>query len=316
MRHPIDRAGGALLRYGPRRLRFFADGWGDEATLERTDLPRGEPAPVAIAWHPEQHMGSLDVRDGWFDSTAPQPAASRRATVRLITPDSGTNRVCLLMAAWNDHTYATRTRLARILAARGIGSLLLHQPFYGPRRPDPAHGQSIRTVSDFMVMGRAALDEGRSLLRTMADEGRQVGVSGYSMGGNIAALIAATVSLPVATAPLAASHSPAPVYLDGVLRHGIAWDALGGEDAAADRLRRIMLTASALRVPPPPHAAGAVIVAARSDGYVPSEASDDLHRHWPGSVLRRVRGGHATLLWFHTETLATAVADAFTRTLG
>ncbi|RPI22877.1 MAG: abhydrolase domain-containing 18, partial [Actinobacteria bacterium] len=276
----------------------------------------GDPDPVAIAWHGAQRTGPLLVRDGWFESPAPQPEASKRAALRLITPAGGGDRTCLLMAAWNDHTYATRTRLARALAARGIGSVVLHQPFYGPRRPDPAHGQPIRTVSDFMVMGRAALDEGRSLLRTLGDEGHRVGVSGYSMGGNMAALIAATVPFPVATAPLAASHSPAPVYLDGVLRHGIAWEALGGEEAAAGRLRRIMLTASVLRLPPPPHAAAAVIVAARSDGYVPREASDDLHRHWPGSVLRRVPGGHATLLWFHTETLATAVADAFLRTFG
>jgi pimeloyl-ACP methyl ester carboxylesterase len=166
-----------------------------------------------------------------------------------------------------------------------------------------------------MAMGRAALAEGRALLATIAAEGREPGVSGYSMGGTMAALIAATIPFPVAIAPLAAAHSPAPVYLDGVLRHGIAWDALG-DGGAPQRLRDIMLTASVLRLAPSPHVGRAVIVAARRDGYVPPAATQELHRHWLGSELRLAPGGHATLLWYRTRMLAAAIADSFARTFG
>lgn len=316
MRHLVDVAGGLLVRHGPRRLRFFGDGWGDETVLARDDLPVSAPPPLDVRWLQPRRAGDLTIRDGWFDSAAPLPDGARRGAVRRISPPVATERVCLLMAAWNDHTYTTRTRLARSLATRGIGSVLLHQPYYGPRRPDDRPGSPIRTVSDFMMMGRAALDEGRGLLATIAAGGEMPGVSGYSMGGNLAAIISATMPFPVATAPLAASHSPAPVYLDGVLRHGIAWDALGGEASAAPDLRRILLTASALRLPPPAHVAAAVLVAARNDGYVPPSATEDLHRHWPGSELRWERGGHATLLWLRGDVLAAAIADAFDRTFG
>lgn len=314
MRHPIDLLGGAILSFGPSRLRFFTDGWGDEKVLALMDrLPYGEPDPIDVEWTDGRRDDAVITYDGSFASPAsalPEPA--RLARVRLIEPIAGTDRVCLLMAAWNDHTFETRERLAAELADRGIGSLLLSQPFYGPRRPDPETHQPIRTVADFAAMGSAALAEGRALLAWLRGEEKLAGVSGYSMGGNMAALVSATMPFPVATAPLAASHSPAPVYLDGVLRSGIAWEALGGEDQA-ERLREFLLRASVLRIEPHPHTAASVIVAARDDAYIPRSAVVDLHDHWPGSELRWLPGGHATMLWWRKRALADAVADAFNR---
>lgn len=316
MRHPIDLLGGAILSHGPHRLRFFTEGWGPDHEIARMELPPpAAPAAIDIEWgDPLRHDGVAFV-DGAFTSPATWlVGASRTARVRLVEPAGGSERVCLLMAAWNDHTYATRQRLAGDLAERQIACLLLQQPFYGLRRPDPDVHQPIRTVADFAAMGSAALEEGRALLAWLRDEGRSPGVSGYSMGGNMAALIAATVPFRIATAPLAASHSPSPVYLDGVLRAGIDWEALGGETASEDRLRRVMLQASVLRIEPPPHTRHAIIVAARRDAYVPRRAVIDLHDHWPGSELRWLPGGHATVLWFRRSALADAVADAFART--
>ena len=307
--------GGLVLSRGPERLRFFSEGWGGAAQLRSLGLPQEPPSPIEIEWGPPRFSGALSVRDGTFLSpVAALPAVTRDAQVRRIAPAAGADRICLLMAAWNDHGYETRTRLARQLAGRGIASLLLLQPYYGPRRPHPDVHQPIATVADFALMGHAALEEGRALLGWAGERRYQPGVSGYSMGGNMAALISATVASPVATAPLAASHSPAPVYLDGVLRAGIAWEALGGENAAAPRLRDLLLMASALRVPPAPHTAHAVIVGARHDAYVPRSATEDLHHHWPGSELRWHGGGHATLLWLRMHRLADAVADSFART--
>jgi pimeloyl-ACP methyl ester carboxylesterase len=139
-----------------------------------------------------------------------------------------------------------------------------------------------------------------------------MGVSGYSMGGNISALIGAAAGFPVAMAPLAASHSPGPVFLDGVISHGIQWDALGGRDQEP-LLREALSSVSVLGLPAPPWSGAAVLVAGRSDGFIPRTAIERLHRHWPGSELRWRRGGHATLLWRQRPVLAGAIADSFER---
>lgn len=311
MRHPVDLIGGLILRYGPAPP-FFDGGWGDEEAVEGFDLPTGDPVPPTISWGARRRGDGLVLVDGWFRSRAPLPERARTAGVRLVEPKGGAAGVVVLLAAWNDQGYGTRMRLARRLATRGRASLLLEQPFYGLRNPYPHRRQPIRTVADFVRMGYAAVVEARDLLAGLRDQGP--GVAGYSMGGNLAALASATSPFPVATAVLAGPYSPAPVYLDGVLRAGIAWEALGGRHRAERRLRRIMLRASALRVPAPAHARTAVIVAPRHDAYVPATAVEALHRHWRGSELRRVGGGHATALWLRKGSLAAAVDDALDRT--
>jgi hypothetical protein len=317
MRHPIDLIGGAIVAHGPDRLRFFTDGWGDRAVIETVVVPTGEPDPIPIDWVSASTEDEIRVSVGIFESPAAvMPEHARHGAVTRIFPRSGSDRTVVMMAAWNEHDSRARFGIARRLAQRGIGSLVLENPYYGVRRPDDYDGQPIRTVDDFFRMGIGALTEGRGLLATVRSWGQVPGVAGYSMGGNLAALVSSTMSVPVATAPLAASYSPSPVYLDGVLRSGIDWAALGGENAAEAHLRETLLAASVLDRPPPDHARHAVLVSARSDGYVPPAATEALHAHWPGSELRWVRGGHATLLWFHKGALAVAIEDSFDRLTG
>ena len=314
MRHPIDRLGGAIITHGPERLRFFGDGWGDLSTIDSAAMPTGEPQPLEIEWVSEITDGGAVTSVGIFESPADVlPDHARHGAVTRILPEGGTNRMVVLMAAWNEHDSRARFAIAARLAGKGIGSLVLENPYYGIRRPAHLDGQPIRTVSDFFRMGIGAVKEGRGLLATVRDAGQMPGVAGYSMGGNISALVSSTMPFPVATAPLAAAYSPSPVYLDGALRGGIAWEALGGESAAEPRLREALLSASVLDLPAPPHARYAVLVSATSDGYVPPAATEMLHAHWPGSELRWVGGGHASLLWFHKGTLASAIATSFDR---
>ncbi len=317
MRHPIDLIGGAIVAYGPDRLRFFTDGWGDRTVIETVVVPTEEPDPISIDWVSEVTEDEMQISVGIFESPAAvMPDHARHGAVTLIAPRSGTDRVVVMMAAWNEHDSRARFGIARRLAQRGIGTLVLENPYYGVRRPDDHDGQPIRTVDDFFRMGIGALTEGRGLLATVRSWGKVPGVAGYSMGGNLAALVSSTMPFPVATAPLAASYSPSPVYLDGVLRSGIDWAPLGGENAAEAHLRETLLSASVLDRPPPDHARHAVLVSARSDGYVPPAATEALHDHWPGSELRWIGGGHATLLWFHKRALADAIEDSFDRLLG
>jgi pimeloyl-ACP methyl ester carboxylesterase len=261
-------------------------------------------------WHEEGFDGESIKRDGTFVSPAANlPAASQQAHIRMISPPSPDGRLVVMMAAWNDHGYRTREHVGRRLAIHGVTSVMLENPYYGSRRvgPDPP----IRTVADFAVMGRAAAQEGRALLAHFGSD-FQVGVTGYSMGGNIAALIGALMDQPVAIAALAASHSPGPVWVDGILADMVDWDALGGRsNGAADRLRHQLTRASVLAVPPRPHTKQAVIVGARRDGYIPAEAVEALHAHWPGSELRWLPGGHATMILRQKDALVSAILDSF-----
>lgn len=317
MKHPIDAAAAIALHALPPRMRTFREGWGDESLhplLDASAIVPGEISQVELRWGPEHETGGLLVRDGVFESPAlALPPQSRTAVVRRIGPRGAARGTCVWMAAWNDHGYATRTRLAARLAARGIASVMLENAYYGSRRVGPDGTQPIETVADFAIMGRAAVTEGCALLASLYAERVPLGVAGYSMGGNIAAMVAAAAGFPVATAALAASHSPAPIFLDGAPAAGVDWHALGGRTIARPRLRALLGMASVLTMPRPDHTIAAVIVGSRHDGFVPASATEALHRHWPGSDLRWHRGGHATMLWLGAEYLVAAVADAFGR---
>jgi len=308
----------ALARTRPHR-RVFRDGWGDPGVLEWYSSIVGRVPPDIPEIDPVQdspiHSNGLTVSDLHFESPALHlPEASQPAGARLITPEPEPERICLLMAAWNEHGYAARTRLASLLAARGIATVILENPLSGHRRTDPDDDLPIGSVSDFAIMGRAAVVEGRALLAHFHRQGRHTGVGGFSMGGNIAAFIGATVGFPTAIAAVAASHSPGPPFLQGAISRAVDFEALGGDDPRTrQRLQDFLLSASVLDHDPPEHTRAAVLLAGTIDGFVPTSAVQALHRHWPGSRLDWVHAGHATLLWKNKDRMAAATLDAFDR---
>lgn len=314
MNHPLDVMAGVMLARGPQRLKFFSRGWGDARMIDPASVLSSPVEPIEISWltHDRDDTGRT-VSRGTFTSPAPHlPARSRVAAVISISPGSGTERVVVLMPAWNEHDPRVRVAIAQRLAVHGITSIILEGPYYGSRRPDLDVGQPIATVADFMVMGGSAVIEARGILARLHESGHSVGVAGYSMGGNTAALVSATTSFPMATAPLAASHSPGPVFLDGILRRGIDWDALGGKDQEP-HLREALSAISVTTFDTKPHCAAAVVVRAAHDGYIPESATARLAEHWKGSELRVLPGGHATLVWLHKDELVTAIVDSFDR---
>lgn len=317
MIHPVDRASGFALSRAPARLHFFSEGWGESGLLSPSPIAGVAPKPLPITWlsrDVEKH--GLTIDHGTFTSpSALLPHRSQQGSVISVSPPNETNRVVVLMPAWNEHDPKVRIAMAGHLARKGIRSVILENPYYGSRHPNPEHSQPIRTVADFMVMGSAAVIEARGILMQLHDEGWEIGVAGYSMGGNTTAVVAATMPVPLAVAPLAASHSPGPVFLDGVLRRGIAWDALGGR-AQEDRLRSALGSISVLNIEPAPHTAHAIIVRASQDGYIPRNAVQALSDHWKGSELRVVRGGHATAIWYRKDQLTDAIADSFDKLAG
>jgi hypothetical protein len=229
-----------------------------------------------------------------------------------MEPAQGTERTVVLLPAWNDEGFDARRALATRLAGRGVGSFIADIPFYGQRRVRADSRPAIGSVGDFAVMGHGAVAEGRALVGLAAGMGR-AGVSGYSMGGNLAAYVSASMPRAIATAPLAASHGPSPVYLQGALRRAIDWAALGGRHHAESRLDQLLGQASVLTLPPLAHHRAAVVVSAARDGFVLPAFSRDLAAHWDAELRTVARVGHGTLLWRHKDLLADAVRDSFDR---
>jgi dienelactone hydrolase len=316
--HWLDGMSARALARTPAGRRVFRRGWGDPDALAAylEEAAAVTPIPeLPIEEGPEGRFDSLVARDLSFESPGRfLPGPSRVARARLAGATGGEDRLVVIMAAWNDHGYHGRLRLARDLAARGIASVMLEQPFYGDRRPVPGEEQPIATVADFMWMGRAAVLEGRVLADHFRRRGYRVGVTGYSMGGNMAGFLSAALPFPVATALLASPFSPGPPFMHGILRVTIDWEALGGDHPETRRrLSEVLHTASILRFPAPAHTGAAVLVAATRDGYVPTASVQAIHRHWPGSVMEWVGGGHASLLWFHRDRLVEVVERSFAR---
>ena len=316
MMHPIDLLAPVGFRLD-RRSKVFVGGWGDPDALGLFDrgLTAADPLPaLELQWsRKEEHRGFRVRRASVTSPVADMlPPDTRVVTVEWIEPAQGSDRVVVLLPAWNDEHFAARRKFATALAVRGVSSLIADIAFYGARRIHPVSTPAIRTVGEFAVMGYSAVAEARGLVAVATGMGHG-GVAGYSMGGNLAAHVSATVARPIATAPLAASHGPAPVYLRGALHRAIAWPALGGRQDARSRLEDLLAKASVLHLPPLAHHPAAVLVSGSRDGFVLPEFSRDLAAHW-GAELRTVHGvGHGTLLWRHRPVLLDAIVDSFDR---
>jgi hypothetical protein len=291
------------------RPRFFADGWGDLALLEGEPIGIAPPDSISVELGPAERRDGLVMRNGSFDSPERRLPAGRRARVRLIEPQGAADGAFVLMASSGDQGFAAREAFVAPLVRRGLAALLLENPYYGSRRPIGQQGAAVRTVSDLALMATAAVREGRALVSWLRTRGYpRVGVAGFSMGGQMAAMIAASSPFPLAVAALAPSVTPASVFVVGYLRHAVDLAALGGPEAKAAldrRLRRFDVRA----LPPPPPGSSAVVVGARRDGIVPPADPLAIAEHW-GAELRWLDAGHVSAVLFHGEGLRRAVRDA------
>jgi dienelactone hydrolase len=309
-----------------RQPRFFEEGWGSNALLEK--LTRGSqgfafPELSEVTMRPERREGRLRVREGRFPSPAAVgslPEACREARFQLLLPGDAGPRppVCVFLASSGDEGFGLRRFLARGLARHGVGALLLENPYYGSRRPPGQKGPAVRTVADLLLMFRATAVEATALLGWLLACGHpKVGISGYSMGGSIAAYAAAMFPLPAAVIPLAAAHSAAPVFTEGVLSAVPDWEALGhttgGADAARQRLSELLSAAATTALPALSNPRRAILVAARQDGFVPSSSTLRLLQHWRGAELRYLPGGHVSAFATGRSAITQAIIEAFSR---
>jgi hypothetical protein len=286
----------------------------DPQALSRRRIPRLE---VRLGPGRREHGGVL--HDAAFESPeARLPACARTARLRLLLPERGVRAVAVHLAASGDQGFGVRLRFASPLLARGIGALVLENAYYGSRRPPNQPRHAFRSISDLHLMGSATFQEGRALLRWLRETLRValVGVTGYSMGGQLAAMVGASVPFSCAVVPVAAPCSPASVLRHGVLHHVAEWRAIAGAgrdpEAAREELCRHLARFSVTTLPPPVWPQAAIVVGTSGDGVVPPADQERVARHW-GAELRWLPAGHVSAVLGHRGAMREAIAEAFDR---
>ena len=308
-----------------------------------------------------RHDG-VSVRRGSFASPATEldatvravlPAPSHRAHFELVLPPGDCARCCpvvLHLAASGEEGFAQRReRLALPLARQhGVGSLILENAMYGARAPRGPGGSAapgsgfampptaalpgrasgastMPTVAELLAMGMCTVAESVALLGWLRERGHdRLCVSGLSMGGEMATLVAACAQdHPVACAAFLPSHSTAAVFCEGVMAGSCDYAALsrlspaqGFGTAAPDDLgcvganRQILQITDIRSLPPPRCPAACVLVAAEDDGYIPPYSPRLIRAHWAGSELRWVSGGHCSAFLQQQPAFLQALVDA------
>jgi len=315
--HVLDLLFGLTAR-GPR---FFQDGWGDRALCESMDpeaLSRRRIPKLRIGLGPVRRAFGGMLREGAFESPEVRlPPCARTARIQLLLPEQ-VRAVAVHLAASGDQGFAVRLRFAAPLIEHGIGALVLENAFYGARRPANQPHHAVRSVSDLHLMGSATFQEGRALLRWLRDVLRveRVGVTGFSMGGQLSAMVGASVPFPCAVVPIAATCSPDSVLRDGVLRHVAEWAALAAEGETVEAARQALCTHlarfSVTTLPAPVEPAAAIVVGTAADGVVPPAEMRRIAEHW-GCELRWLPAGHVSAVLRHQGAMRQALLDAFER---
>jgi hypothetical protein len=312
--HPVD----VCLAWLSARSKLFRNGWGDEDLLaDPEQLRKYLPveAPPSINWYRDNQRRGVRVRDGSFISPLDiLPQQSAVAHVRAWER-ADNDTACVILAASRDEGYRVRERVFGPLLERGLDLYFLENAFYGLRRmPD---GPSLPTVSDYIVMTVATLCEAQALLAHLGERYPKRVITGYSMGGHVAALTAAITPEPVACAALATGASAAAVYTRGLLHWSVDFQSLASgyesQAAAKQRIEKLFLPADITQHPRPARVNAAVIAGCRRDAYVLPSETERLHKYWAGSTLRWINSGHFYATLTCRKALCDCVAEAAAR---
>ncbi|XP_074306977.1 uncharacterized protein LOC141642166 [Silene latifolia] len=343
LHYVLDHVYGALLHRTKISPPFFSKGWGGNNLdlLERLikqlfpelECQNWPPKLINPVWKTVWETKTARLREGAFTTTCDEqlftalPPECHIARVAFLTPKvyCPQKMACVVhLAGTGDHTFERRLRLGGPLLKENIATMVLESPFYGQRRPMLQRGSKLLCVSDLLLLGRATIDEARSLLHWLDEEGfGKLGVCGLSMGGVHAAMVGSLHPTPIATLPFLSPHSAVVAFCEGVLKHATAWEALRAELASQEatmtleevreRLRDVLSLTDVTRFPIPKNPDAVIFVAATDDGYIPNHSVLELKKAWPGSEVRWVTGGHVSSFLLHNGEFRKAIIDGLDR---
>jgi hypothetical protein len=201
------------------------------------------------------------------------------------------------------------------LAKKGIGTVLIEGPFRGCRRPAYQRSANLAKLSDFFLLCGSAIEEARSLLQWLYNEGyRTLGITGISKGGYIASVAGIHSPMPLAITTLVAPHSGVPVFLDGLTRDICNWKKMQttcGDVSVRDKLRHFFVQTGLDNTAAPGSDKHMIAIGAVNDRFVPRSSYDTMIRHWKNVEFRWRRGGHVSSI-LDRKYFVHAIYDAMT----
>jgi hypothetical protein len=133
----------------------------------------------------------------------------------------------------------------------------------------------------------------------------------------MAAFAAAMVPFEIAAIPRGAGSAAGPIFTTSALTRAFDWDRLAAEKGGVEEARQFFMEClepvNVSHHGPPRLPEAAILVGARSDGFIPPTETEHLHRHWAGSELRWLDAGHVTSLVLQRKAQVRAILDAFER---
>ncbi|CAN6586512.1 unnamed protein product [Malus baccata var. baccata] len=291
LHYVLDHVYGAFMHRTKISPQFFSRGWGG-TKLELLERMINQLFPEAAGqnWPPASKTASL--REGVFRTPCDEQLLS------ALPPESHSARVAFLVPR-----SVPPQRMACVVHLAGIITVHIYSPrFYGQRRPVMQRGAKLLCVSDLLLLGRATIQEARSLLHWLDCE------AGFGkMGGVHAAMVGSLHPTPIATLPFLSPHSAVVAFCEGILKHATAWEAL--REDLAERMRNVLSLTNVTRFPIPKNP-NAVIF---DDGYIPKHSVLELQKAWPGSEVRWVTGGHVSSFLLHDSEFRRAIVDGLDR---
>ncbi|GAB2221548.1 hypothetical protein Drorol1_Dr00012732 [Drosera rotundifolia] len=344
LHYVLDHVYGAFVHRTKLSTPFFSRGWGGSKLdllekLIKQLFPQVEgqnwpPCLIDPIWKTHWETKSAWLRVGEFKTPCDDqilgalPPECHDARVAFLAPKFVPSHklACVVhLAGTGDHSFERRLRLGGPLLKENIATMVLESPFYGKRRPVMQRGSKLLCVSDLLLLGRATIEEARSLLHWLDAEAGfgKLGVCGLSMGGVHAAMVGSLHPTPVATLPFLSPHSAVVAFCEGVLKHGTAWEALRKDlakeevtltlEEVQERLRSVLSLTDVTRFPIPKNPQAVIFVAATDDGYIPNHSVLELQKAWPGSEVRWVTGGHVSSFLLHNGEFRRAIVDGLSR---
>jgi len=319
--------------------RFFPDGFGpyeiakrfkDEIkTAQRCRPPIGRINPTLS--HPQLAQSGVVFQEGSFlstiDDTRLLPAASQQALFEMVSPKGWTTlkhkTALVLLPGMGEFHYRRRREAVALPLAQehGIASVILEGPFYGQRKPEGQRASKLRQLTDLLVLGRATIEEARSLLCWLREEcgADTVVVAGCSMGGLHAAMTGAMMPQPVGIvshiAPPSAYHPfcHGPMLFSSVDKAKLAAEVNAQQDSSlVECMADYMSVTDISRFPTPVQPDATVVTVGNQDEYVPASAVDAWRRvcnRWQGAKLRLLDVGHVTGILVEREPYREAIIE-------